>query len=252
MIKNKKISVVLPAYNAEKTLKQTFSEIPFDIVDHVILVDDKSSDRTIKIARELGIEHIIEHEHNLGYGGNQKTCYRKALEINSDIVVMLHPDYQYDPRLIHSMCYLIANGVYEVVLGSRILGKGALKGGMPFYKYVANRFLTFFQNLLMNQKLSEYHTGYRAFTSGVLRSINFQANSDDFVFDNQMLAQIFFAGFEIAEVTCPTKYFPEASSINFLRASKYGLGVLKISVLYRLDKWNLIKCKMFRSGNGHK
>ena len=247
MIKDKRISVVLPAYNAEKTLKQTFKEIPFDIVDHVILVDDKSSDQTLRVARELGIEHIIEHEQNLGYGGNQKSCYRKALEINSDIVVMLHPDYQYDPRLIHSMCYLIANGVYEVVLGSRILGKGALKGGMPLYKYVANRFLTFFQNLMMNQKLSEYHTGYRAFSSNVLHTINFEVNSDDFVFDNQMLAQIFYNGFEIAEITCPTKYFDDASSINIARSTKYGLGVMGVSLSYFLSKAGLCKGHMYRN-----
>lgn len=245
MIKEKKITVVLPAYNAEKTLESTFSEIPFDIVDHVILVDDRSSDKTLKVASELGIEHIIEHARNLGYGGNQKSCYRKALDIGSDIVVMLHPDYQYDPRLIHSMCYLIANDVYEVVLGSRILGKGALTGGMPFYKYVANRFLTLFQNLLMNQKLSEYHTGYRAFSSNVLNSINFNANSDDFVFDNQMLAQIFYAGFEIAEITCPTKYFKEASSINISRSIKYGFGVMKVSLGYFLARTGISKGKIF-------
>jgi glycosyltransferase involved in cell wall biosynthesis len=246
MIKDKKISVVLPAYNAEKTLTQTFSEIPFEIVDHVILVDDKSSDKTLAVARKLGIEHIIEHESNLGYGGNQKSCYIKALDVGSDIVVMLHPDYQYDPRLIHSMSYLIANDVYEVVLGSRILGKGALKGGMPYYKYIANRFLTLFQNLLMNQKLSEYHTGYRAFSSNVLKSINFQANSDDFVFDNQMLAQIFFGGFEIAEITCPTKYFEEASSINVRRSMKYGFGVLGVSLGYFLAKTGIRKSRLYK------
>lgn len=246
MIKDKKICVVLPAYNAEKTLKKTFSEVPFDIVDHVILVDDRSSDMTLKVAHDLGIEHIIEHENNLGYGGNQKSCYQKALEIRSDIVVMLHPDYQYDPRLIHSMCYLIANDVYEVVLGSRILGKGALKGGMPYYKYVANRFLTFFQNLMMNQKLAEYHTGYRAFSSNVLQRINFQANSDDFVFDNQMLAQIFFAGFEIAEITCPTKYFDDASSINISRSIRYGLGVLGVSIGYFLARTGIRKSRIFK------
>ncbi|MFC2115792.1 glycosyltransferase family 2 protein [Bacteroidota bacterium] len=246
MIKNKNITVVLPAYNAEKTLESTFREIPFDIVDHVILVDDRSSDLTLKVARDLGIEHIIEHERNLGYGGNQKSCYQKALEINSDIVVMLHPDYQYDPRLIHSMCFLIANDVYEVVLGSRILGKGALKGGMPFYKYLANRFLTLFQNLMMKQKLSEYHTGYRAFSAKVLKSINFQANSDDFVFDNQMLAQIFYAGFEIAEITCPTKYFEEASSINMSRSVKYGLGVLGVSLAYFMARTGVRKGKIFK------
>ncbi len=204
MIRDNSIAVVMPAYNAEKTLENTFSDIPMDIVDHIILVDDKSSDQTVIVARELGIKNIIEHEENKGYGGNQKSCYLKALDLKSDIVVMLHPDYQYDPRLIHSMCFLIANGVYEVVLGSRILGRGALKGGMPKYKYIANRFLTLFQNLLIRQKLSEYHTGYRAFSANVLRKINFEVNSDDFVFDNQMLAQIFYAGFEIAEITCPT------------------------------------------------
>ncbi len=246
MIKDKIISVVLPAYNAEKTLESTFSEIPFDIVDHVILVDDGSNDRTLKVARDLGIKHIIEHELNLGYGGNQKSCYKKALEINSDIVVMLHPDYQYDPRLIHSMCFLIANGVYDVVLGSRILGKGALKGGMPFYKYLANRFLTLFQNLIMNQKLSEYHTGYRAFSSNVLQQINFQVNSDDFVFDNQMLAQIFYAGFEIAEITCPTKYFEEASSINISRSIKYGFGVMRVSLGYFLARTGIRKGRIYK------
>ncbi len=238
--------MVLPAYNAEKTLSQTFNEIPFEIVDNVILVDDKSSDHTLKIANELGIEHIIEHKTNLGYGGNQKSCYLKALEVDSDIVVMLHPDYQYDPRLIHSMCYLIANDVYEVVLGSRILGKGALRGGMPYYKYIANRFLTLFQNLLLNQKLSEYHTGYRAFSSNVLRSINFQENSDDFVFDNQMLAQIFYAGFEISEITCPTKYFDEASSINISRSMKYGLGVLGVSLGYFLARTGIRKSRLYK------
>jgi glycosyltransferase involved in cell wall biosynthesis len=246
VINDKTITVVLPAYNAEKTLAQTFGEIPFDIVDHVILVDDKSSDQTLEVADSLGIEHIVVHERNLGYGGNQKSCYRKALEINSDIVVMLHPDYQYDPRLIPSMCYLIANGVYPVVLGSRILGKGARRGGMPLYKYVANRFLTLFQNLVMNQKLSEYHSGYRAFSSKVLKSIDFEANSDDFVFDNQMLAQIFFAGFDIAEITCPTKYFNEASSINLSRSIRYGLGVLGVSLGYLLARTGIHRGRIFR------
>jgi len=245
MINNKIITVVLPAYNAEKTLEQTYQEIPFDIVDHVILVDDRSRDNTLQKARELGINHIVPHTKNKGYGGNQKTCYDKALELNSDIVVMLHPDYQYSPRLIHSMCYLIANGVYEVVLGSRILGKGALKGGMPVYKYIANRFLTFSQNILMNQKLSEYHTGYRAFSGNVLKKVNYQINSDDFVFDNQMLAQIFYAGFEVAEITCPTRYFDDASSINISRSIKYGLGVLGVSLSYTLQKTGIFKFKIF-------
>lgn len=245
MIHNQIITVVLPAYNAEKTLEQTYREIPFDIVDNVILVDDQSRDNTLRKARELGIEHILQHTENKGYGGNQKTCYDKALELNSDIVVMLHPDYQYSPRLIHSMCYLIANGVYEVVLGSRILGKGALKGGMPLYKYVANRFLTLTQNLLMNQKLSEYHTGYRAFSSNVLRKVNYQTNSDDFIFDNQMLAQIFYAGFEVAEITCPTRYFDDASSINLSRSMTYGIGVLKVSLAYFLQKSGCCRFKLF-------
>ena len=246
MIENKRITVVLPAYNAEKTLEQTYREIPFDIVDHVILVDDSSRDQTLQVAEKLGIHHIIRHEKNLGYGGNQKSCYNKALELESDIVVMLHPDYQYTPRLLHSMCYLIANQVYEVVLGSRVLGKGALKGGMPRYKYIANRLLTLFQNLLMNQKLSEYHTGFRAFSRKVLRSINYNLNSEGFIFDNQMIAQIFYAGFEIAEITCPTRYFEEASSINLKRSTIYGLGVLKTSLQYRLQKMRLGKFSIFK------
>jgi glycosyltransferase involved in cell wall biosynthesis len=236
MINGKIITVVLPAYNAEKTLEQTYREIPMEIVDNIILVDDSSSDNTVVIAEMLGIKHIIRHEQNLGYGGNQKTCYNKALQLKSDIIVMLHPDYQYTPKLIQSMCFLIANDVYEVVLGSRILGKGAIRGGMPYYKYVANRFLTLVQNILMNQKLSEYHTGYRAFSANVLRKIKYNLNSDDFIFDNQVIAQIFYAGFEIAEITCPTKYFKEASSINLKRSSIYGLGVLKVSFSYFLQK----------------
>jgi len=239
MISDKKIVVVLPAYNAGKTLERTFSEIPFEIVDDVVLVDDKSSDDTVEVGKKLGIKHIISHPSNKGYGGNQKSCYNKALEIGADIVIMLHPDYQYTPKLIHSMSYVIANDLYPVVMGSRILGKGALKGGMPWYKYVANRLLTFFQNELMNQKLSEYHTGYRAFSREVLEAVNYNVNSDDFVFDNQMLAQIFYKGFEIGEITCPTKYFEEASSINLKRSSIYGLGVIKVSLQYRLTKWGL-------------
>lgn len=247
MINNKKITIVLPAYNAEKTLEQTYNEIPFDIVDEVILVDDKSRDNTIEAGEKLGIKHIVRHTENKGYGGNQKSCYNKALEIGSDIVVMLHPDYQYTPKLIHSMCYLIANEVYDVVLGSRILGKGALKGGMPIYKYVANRILTFTQNLLINQKLSEYHTGYRAFSKKALESINYNINSDDFIFDNEMLAQLFYKGFEIAEITCPTKYFEEASSINFARSAKYGMGVFGVSLLYRLNKLGLVRSRFLQS-----
>lgn len=243
MIDDKKIVVVLPAYNASKTLEKTFKEIPFNIVDEVILVDDKSSDNTVEVGKKLGINHIISHEENKGYGGNQKSCYNKATDIGGDIVIMLHPDYQYTPKLIQSMAYVIANGLYPVVLGSRILGKGALKGGMPWYKYVANRFLTLVQNILLNQKLSEYHTGYRAFSGEVLRSVNYNVNSDDFVFDNQMLAQIFYKGFEIGEITCPTKYFPEASSINLKRSTIYALGVLKVSLVYRFTKWGLMRPK---------
>ena len=235
----------MPAYNAEQTLEQTFNEIPFDLVDDVILVDDKSNDNTASKAREIGIKHVITHKQNKGYGGNQKSCYNKALELGADIVIMVHPDYQYTPKLIPSMCYLIANDVYPVVLGSRILGRGALKGGMPFYKYIANRFLTLTQNILMSQKLSEYHTGYRAFSREVLEKIPYNTNSDDFVFDNQMLAQICYAGYEIAEVTCPTKYFKEASSINFKRSSVYGIGVLKTSLLYFLNKSGIGKSNIF-------
>ena len=241
MINNKVVTVVLPAYNAESTLKKTFDEIPFDIVDHVVLVDDKSTDSTIKIAQELGIKHIISHDKNKGYGGNQKSCYNKALSLGSDIVIMLHPDYQYTPKLLHSMAYLIANGVYSVVFGSRILGKGALIGGMPLYKYISNRFLTFFQNLLMNNHLAEYHTGYRAFSAEVLRSIDYEKCSDNFVFDNQVIAQICDKGYEIAEITCPTKYFPEASSIKIKNSIIYGCGVLKVSVCYFLHKLKLMK-----------
>jgi len=246
MIKNKKIVVVLPAYNAEKTLERTYNEIPFDIVDDVVLVDDCSKDNTIEVAKKIGIKHIIRHDRNKGYGGNQKTCYDTALKLGADIVIMLHPDYQYTPKLIHSMAYLIANEVYPVVLGSRILGGGALKGGMPLYKYVFNRFLTLTQNIIIWEKLSEYHTGYRAFSREVLETINYHANSDDFVFDNQMLSQIFYAGFEIAEITCPTKYFPEASSINFRRSVKYGLGVLKTSLVHRLNKWGILHSEMYK------
>jgi len=246
MINGRKITVVMPAYNAEKTLEKTYNEIPFDIVDNVILVDDQSKDNTVEVAKRLGIKYIIEHEKNKGYGGNQKTCYDKALEIDSDIIIMLHPDYQYTPKLIPSMSYIIANDVYKVVFASRILGKGALKGGMPLYKYIANRILTFIQNLLMNQKLSEYHTGYRAFAREVLENINYHANSDDFVFDNQMVAQIFDAGYEIAEVTCPTRYFEEASSINFVRSIKYGLGVLCVSLAYLFKRIGLYKASIFK------
>lgn len=251
MIKNKKIVVVLPAYNAEKTLKMTYDEIPFDIVDEVILVDDVSKDKTVNKAKDLGIKHVIKHEQNKGYGGNQKTCYNKALELGADIVVMLHPDYQYTPQLIHSMSYLIANDVYPVVVGSRILGKGASKGGMPIYKYIANRVLTLTQNILMNQKLSEYHTGYRAFSKEVLESIRYNENSDNFVFDNEMIAQIFAADFEIAEITCPTKYFDDASSIDLKSSSIYGLGVLRVSFRYFLRKIKVLKYPLLDPKKGN-
>jgi glycosyltransferase involved in cell wall biosynthesis len=244
MYKGKKTVVVLPAFNAGLTLEKTYNEIPFDIVDDVILVDDSSNDDTIAVAKRLGIKHIELHEKNKGYGGNQKTCYNKALELGADIVVMLHPDYQYTPKLIPAMVSIIGSGLYPVVLASRILGKGALTGGMPIYKYYSNRFLTFVQNLLLNQKLSEYHTGYRAYSAEVLRKVKYERNSDDFIFDNEMIALIFFKGFEIAEVACPTKYFEEASSINFRRSVKYGLGVLRVSVLYFLTRTKIYRWKL--------
>ena len=245
MIANKKIAVVLPAYNAAYTLERTYAEIPLDIVDEVILVDDKSTDDTIAVAQKLGIEHIVNHQKNRGYGGNQKSCYDTALSLGADIVIMVHPDYQYTPKLIHAIAHIIAQGVYPVVFGSRILGTGALKGGMPYYKYVANRLLTTFQNILLGQHLSEYHTGYRAFSAAVLKDICYQKCSDDFIFDNQITSQIFMKGYEIAEVTCPTKYFEEASSINFKRSSIYGLGVLKVSVQHFLHKRKLIKSSLY-------
>lgn len=246
MIKSQKVVVVMPAYNASETLEKTYTEIPFPMVDEVILVDDHGSDDTYELAKKLGINHVIRHQYNKGYGGNQKTCYNKALELNANIVVMLHPDYQYTPKLIESMCYLIANDLYPVVIGSRILGKGALKGGMPIYKYFANRILTLFQNILMNQKLSEYHSGFRAFSSEVLKDIKFNENSDDFIFDNQMLAQIMFKKHLIGEITCPTKYFKEASSINFQRSSVYGIGVLWTSIKYFLTKIGIINWKILK------
>lgn len=246
MIRGKKIVVVMPAYNAEKTLEQTYREIPMDVVDEVILTDDFSRDDTVQKAKELGIREVLVHERNKGYGGNQKTCYNRALELGADIVIMVHPDYQYTPKLIESMAYIIANDVYPVVFASRILGKGARKGGMPLIKYVANRVLTFTQNVLINQKLSEYHTGYRAFSADVLRSIDYNACNDDFILDNEMAAQIFYKGYEIGEVTCPTKYFDDASSINLWRSSVYGLGVLRVSIVYRLCKWGLMKSKLFK------
>jgi glycosyltransferase involved in cell wall biosynthesis len=244
MYNGKKIVVVLPAYNAALTLEKTISEIPMDVVDELVLVDDNSTDNSIEVAYKLGIKHIIQHTKNRGYGGNQKSCYDKALELNADIIIMLHPDYQYTPKLLLAMVSVIGNDLYKVVFGSRILGKGALMGGMPLYKYVANRFLTLFQNTMMNQKLSEYHTGYRAYHKDVLQKINYKQNSDDFIFDNEMVAQIFYNGFEIAEITCPTKYFKEASSINLSRSITYGLGVLKVSILYFLTKLKLYKWKL--------
>ena len=247
MINNKKIIVVLPAFNAAKTLQKTVEEIPFDIIDEVILTDDFSNDNTIEIAKKIGIQHIIAHDKNKGYGANQKSCYKKAIELNADIIVMLHPDYQYTPKLIPAMCSLVANDLYNVVLGSRILGKGALKGGMPFYKYVSNRVLTFIQNILMNQKLSEYHTGYRCFDVTILRKINFDDNSDDFVFDNEMLAQCCFINAQIGEISCPAKYFDEASSINFTRSLTYGFGVLRVSFYYFLQKNKLFRFSLFKN-----
>ena len=245
MIRNKKVVVVLPAYNAALTLGTTYMEIPFDIVDEVVLVDDASNDDTINVAKQIGIKHIIQHEANKGYGGNQKTCYSKALELQGDIIIMLHPDYQYTPLLISPIAGIIANDLYPVVFGSRILGKGALKGGMPLYKYFANRLLTAFQNIMMNQKLSEYHTGYRAFRRDVIENINYENNSDDFIFDNEMAAQILYKGYEIGEVTCPTKYFKEASSINFSRSVVYGLGIIRVSLQYFFTKAGISKSKLF-------
>lgn len=245
MYNNKKVVVVMPAYNAAKTLHKTLEEIPRPLVDEIILCDDASKDNTVEVAKNLGINHIIVHTSNKGYGGNQKSLYNKALELNADIVIMVHPDYQYTPKLIPSMVNIIGDELFPVVLGSRILGKGALKGGMPLYKYIANRFLTLTQNLLINYKLSEYHTGYRAFSKEVLKNINFNGNSDDFIFDNEMLSQIIYKGFDIAEVTCPTKYFEEASSINFTRSTKYGLGVLKVSIMHFLSKLKVIKSHLY-------
>mgnify|MGYP001567121408 CR=1 FL=1 len=245
MLHGKKIIVVMPAYHAEKTLEQTYREIPFDIVDDVVIVDDCSSDNTVKKARDLGVKHVIVHEKNLGYGGNQKTCYREALKQGADVVVMLHPDYQYTPKLIPAMASMIASDEFDVVLGSRILGVGALKGGMPLYKYISNRFLTFIENLLLGYKLSEYHTGYRAFSRDLLEKLPLHENSNDFVFDNEMLAQAIFFGYRIGEITCPTKYFPEASSINFSRSVVYGIGVISTALKFRLHKMGLKRFSIF-------
>jgi len=247
MIENKKIIVVLPAYNASKTLQKTFEEIPFDIVDEVIITDDFSNDNTVELAKNIGIKHIIQHKKNKGYGANQKSCYKKALELKADIIVMLHPDYQYTPKLIPAMVTLVANDLYDVVLGSRILSKGALKGGMPFYKYISNRVLTLIQNILMNQKLSEYHTGFRCFDAKILNKIDFENNSDDFIFDNEIIAQCCFVKARIGEISCPASYFEEASSINFKRSVIYGFGVLRVSISYFLQKVKLFQFSIFKN-----
>jgi glycosyltransferase involved in cell wall biosynthesis len=244
MVNGKKVVVVMPAYNAEKTLERTYKEIPFEFVDEVILVDDASRDRTSEIARKMGI-HTVLHAQNLGYGANQKTCYRTALALGADIVIMVHPDYQYTPKLIPAMASMIAYGEFDAVLASRILGIGALKGGMPLYKYIANRFLTLFENLLLGHKLSEYHTGYRAFLREVLEKLPLEKNSDDFVFDNQILAQLIWFGYRIGEVSCPTKYSHDSSSIDFRRSVAYGFGVLKTSLQFRLQKWGILSSPIF-------
>ena len=249
MIADQKVTIVLPAYNAAKTLKQTYDEIPRDVVDEVLLVDDASQDETLAIAQSLGIR-TIAHDRNRGYGGNQKTCYAAALAGGADIVVMLHPDYQYTPKLVTAMAAMIASGEFDAVLASRILGRGALQGGMPLYKYVANRALTLFQNIMLGQKLSEYHTGYRAWSRRVLETLPLHNCSEDFVFDNQMLAQSVFFGFRIGEISCPTKYFPEASSINFRRSVTYGIGVVSTSVQYRLQRWGLLESAIFTGARG--
>lgn len=245
MHNGKNIIVILPAYNAESTLEKTFHDIPLDLVDDVILTDDCSGDRTVLIAKKLGIKHIIEHKENLGYGANQKSCYSKALDLGADIIIMLHPDYQYNPKLIPAMSSLVANDVFSVVLGSRILGKSALKGGMPLYKYISNRVLTLIQNILMGQKLSEYHTGYRCFHADIFRTIDFQSNSNDFIFDNQLLAQICYHDFTIGEISCPAKYEKDSSSINFSRSMTYGIGVVAVSFKYFFQKLG-IKQKLFK------
>jgi len=250
MLNGKKIVVVMPSYNAARTLARTVAEVPRDIVDEILLVDDASSDETVDLANELGLT-VFVHEKNFGYGRNQKTCYREALNRGADIVVMVHPDYQYSPNLIVPMAGMIAYGEYDCVVGSRILGKGALQGGMPMYKYVANRFLTLFQNTLINFKLSEYHTGFRAFSREVLEALPLNENSDDFVFDNQMIAQAVMFGFHIGEISCPTKYFEEASSINFKRSVEYGLGVLITSISFAAHKMGIIHLPRF-DANGRK
>lgn len=252
MFKNQKVVVVMPAYNAAETLKKTYDEVMCqEIVDQVIVVDDASKDETASIAKSLANTIVHQHEENLGYGANQKTCYRLALEAGGDIIVMVHPDYQYTPQLIPAMASMIGNGLYSCVLGSRILGGYALKGGMPVWKYIANRFLTFVENILLDAKLSEYHTGYRAFSRALIEQLPLEENSDDFVFDNQMLAQIIWFGYTVAEVSCPTKYFPEASSINFKRSLRYGIGCLWTGLCFRAAKTGLIGSKLFHKGGQH-
>jgi glycosyltransferase involved in cell wall biosynthesis len=255
MVLGQRLIIILPAYNASKTLERTLREIPSSIVDEIVLVDDCSTDGTAELARSLGVRHVIEHDRNRGYGANQKTCYDKALELSADLVIMLHPDYQYSPRLIESMAFLAGHGLYQSVLASRILGNGALKGGMPVYKYFFNRILTFTQNLLMGQKLSEYHSGYRLFTAEILQTIPYHQNSDDFVFDNEMLAQVLFHGFRLGEISCPTRYFEDASSINFWRSIQYGWGVLRVSFQYRMHRLGIIQSSLFKKNtpnNGFK
>jgi glycosyltransferase involved in cell wall biosynthesis len=244
MIHGKKVVVVLPAYNAALTLEQTYREIPFDIVDEVVLVDDAGGDDTLSVGASLGIKHLIQHEKNLGYGGNQKTCYRKALDLGADIIIMLHPDYQYTPTLIPAMAHLVATGIYPVVIGSRILGKGAVEGGMPWIKYISNRILTMAQNVLVNQHLSEYHSGYRAFSREVLENTLWEKNSNNFLFDNQIMAQCIAAKYKIGEISCPTKYFPEASSISLKNSAIYGLGCLGVSLRYRLHQWGILNYEL--------
>jgi len=244
MIDGKKVTVVMPAYNAEKTLLKTYEEIPKNIVDEIILTDDASRDQTVKISKKLNIKTIV-HDSNKGYGANQKTCYLEALKSNPDIIIMLHPDYQYTPKLITAMASLISTGIFDVILASRILGKGALKGGMPLYKYIANRILTFIENIFLNYKITEYHTGFRAFNSKVLKNIPFLKNSNDFIFDNEILAQIIFFNYKIGEISCPTNYSPESSSINFRRSVKYGFGVLLTSLKFILHKFKIKKIDIF-------
>jgi glycosyltransferase involved in cell wall biosynthesis len=244
MLNLRKIVVVMPAYNASRTLEKTLQEVP-DFVDAIVLVDDGSEDDTALKAQQLGIRMVVRHDRNLGYGANQKTCYREALALDADIIVMLHPDYQYSPKMIPAMCSAIAYGEYQVALGSRILGKGALEGGMPLYKYFFNRVLTFLQNIVINQKMSEYHSGFRAYQASFLRSIPFQGNSDDFIFDNELLCQFLKKGARVCEISCPTRYDEDSSSINFPRSIRYGLGVLRVSILYRLHSWGLYRGQLF-------